>query len=195
MTDRSIRTLVKIFDIDEYILQDDLAELLRRLDGRVATDVNGQVLCSGSQSYGIDTNLFSVSGTWCDPVPSCPKPKKDVHAEIFGEAQDSADVVGGRCQVPSSVNFPLPLGAPCYELQKNPYHVASLVQSVMDLSHVGNDSSVSGAMSQSFGLSLVEMESLKFMFDEEESSLSSSSALLEEEEDAMKLLFPSSSRS
>ena len=71
--------------------------------------------------------------------------------------------------------------------------VASLVQSVMDLSHVGNDSSVSGVMSQSFGLALLEMESLKF--DEVESSLSSSSALLEEEDDAIKLLFPNSSRS
>lgn len=36
-TDRAVRQLVKIFDIEEYVLQDDLKELLRRLD----TDISG----------------------------------------------------------------------------------------------------------------------------------------------------------
>ena len=32
-TDRAVRQLVKIFDIEEYMLQEDLAELMRRLVG------------------------------------------------------------------------------------------------------------------------------------------------------------------
>ena len=51
LTDRSIRTLVKIFDIDEYILQDDLAELLRRLSGSVGDEENQQVDCSNVVLY------------------------------------------------------------------------------------------------------------------------------------------------
>ena len=31
-TDRSVRKLIKIFEIDEYVLQDDLTELLKRLN-------------------------------------------------------------------------------------------------------------------------------------------------------------------
>ena len=31
-TDRAVRQLVKIFDVEEYVLQEDLTELLRRLD-------------------------------------------------------------------------------------------------------------------------------------------------------------------
>ena len=32
-TDRAVRQLVKLFDIEEYMLQEDLAELMRRLVG------------------------------------------------------------------------------------------------------------------------------------------------------------------
>ena len=33
LTDRSVRKLIRIYDIDEYVLQNDLSEFLRRLDG------------------------------------------------------------------------------------------------------------------------------------------------------------------
>ena len=46
-TDRSVRKLVKIFDIDEYVLQDDLTELLRRLD---ATKAAGDVAAAGPEA-------------------------------------------------------------------------------------------------------------------------------------------------
>ena len=37
MTDRSVRKLVNIFDIDENVLQEDLAEVLRKLyEGRIS---------------------------------------------------------------------------------------------------------------------------------------------------------------
>ena len=52
-TDRSVRRLVKIFDIDEYVLQDDLTELIRRLDAdKVAAEVPGDDADSVSQGLG-----------------------------------------------------------------------------------------------------------------------------------------------
>ena len=68
-TDRAVRQLVKIFDVEEYVLQDDLTELLRRLDADYSSQPP-QVVASCVRSS--DTaNLSCVSGTWLRrPVPS-----------------------------------------------------------------------------------------------------------------------------
>ena len=77
-TDRSVRKLVKIFDIEEYVLQDDLTELLRRLDDdKAAAEEHGVDVAPQVASSNLDTDYFSkidpnfVSGTWLlPPVPS-----------------------------------------------------------------------------------------------------------------------------
>ena len=111
-TDRSVRKLVKIFDIEEYVLQDDLTELLRRLDDdKAAAEEHGVDVAPQVASSNLDTDYFSkidpnfVSGTWLlPPVPS-------FHGQLTGageglvaqEVDDGHDEVveGDRCQVPA----------------------------------------------------------------------------------------------
>ena len=79
MTDRSVRKLVKIFDIDEYVLQEDLAEVLRKLyEGRKFENATNWVEFNTTiQKISIhDLNKFaavddfSILGTWLQhPVP------------------------------------------------------------------------------------------------------------------------------
>ena len=108
-TDRSIRKLVKIFDIEEYVLQDDLSELLRRLDATRTQDELDDQGCRVSWQQVISSNLDStyfalldlsfVSGTWLlPPVPIC-----DDLTQSGDEVRPSSfeqNVTGDRCQVP-----------------------------------------------------------------------------------------------
>ena len=104
LTDRAVRTLVKIFDIEEYILQEDLAELLRRLDKE-------QVNCSGSGVFDYFDYDPTDSRIWPqDPVPSQPGP---CPSNVYVTADASEDfppdgeqLDGDRCRIPSSLIVP-----------------------------------------------------------------------------------------
>ena len=65
-TDRSVRQLVKIYDIEEYVLQDDLGELMRRLSNDRMTDEPSisQVVSQSEEGHDTANNLSVVSGTW-----------------------------------------------------------------------------------------------------------------------------------
>ena len=79
MTDRSVRKLVKIFDIDEYVLQEDLAEVLRKLyEGGKSENATNRVEFNTTIPKISIHNLnklaavddFSILGTWLQhPVP------------------------------------------------------------------------------------------------------------------------------
>ena len=61
-TDRAVRQLVKIYDIEEYVLQDDLKELLRRLeDGRSGVGVADQSFVTVNLSNSSQENLSNFS--------------------------------------------------------------------------------------------------------------------------------------
>ena len=112
-TDRSVRKLVKIFDIEEYVLQDDLTELLKRLDA----DKAGAVLGAGDnstlhvRSSNLDAEYFSfidpnfVSGTWLlPPVPSVHGHLPDVGGDLAAQGvqeEHEEEVAGDRYQVPA----------------------------------------------------------------------------------------------
>ena len=64
-TDRAVRQLVKILDVEEYVLQEDLTELLRRLDANKMDEAVAQR--DGDQNP-------QASGTWLQlQVPSLSK--------------------------------------------------------------------------------------------------------------------------
>ena len=57
-TDRAVRQLVKIYDIEEHVLQDDMKELLRRLeDGRSGVGVADQSFVTVNLSNSSQENL------------------------------------------------------------------------------------------------------------------------------------------
>ena len=81
LTDRSVRKLVKIYDIDEYVLQDDVAELIRRLD---ASDIASNILQNHATSQLSSQPILNspafvdsilLSGTWSEELI----PGKDVN--------------------------------------------------------------------------------------------------------------------
>ena len=107
-TDRSVRKLAKIFDIDEYVLQDDLTELLRRLDAHDNGDTEEQFNSVSQVTYNITRydlpclNSSCFSGTWRpSPVPEDrdePKVKEKVHAEEDAGLQNNQNnQVPGSC--------------------------------------------------------------------------------------------------
>ena len=103
-----MRKLVKIFDIDEYVLQDDLTELLRRLDAHDTGDTEEQFNSVSQVTYNITRydlpclNSSCFSGTWRpSPVPEDrdePKVKEKVHAEEDAGLQNNQNnQVPGSC--------------------------------------------------------------------------------------------------
>ena len=168
-TDRSVRKLVKIFDIDEYVLQDDLTELLRRLD---ATKAAGDVAAAGPEatnqvmSSNLNEDYFSyidpnfVSGTWLlPPVPSR-------HGHLKGGVEDLAaqDVLAGhegdRYQVPAASQADVlytssgpstanPAGP---EPVQKPYSHTALLQFAMDSMPRMLDNTISDSIVEQFVL-------------------------------------------
>ena len=61
-TDRAVRQLVKILDVEEYVLQEDLTELLRRLDANKMDEAVAQR--DGDQNP-------QASGTWLQLQVPC----------------------------------------------------------------------------------------------------------------------------
>ena len=167
-TDRSVRNLVKIFDIDEYVLQDDLTELLRRLD---ATKAAGDVPAAGPEatnqvmSSNLNEEYFSyidpnfVSGTWLlPPVPGC-------HGHLLGGVGDQADqdvhAGGDRYQVPAATHADIhhnssssstvdPAAGP--ELVQNQYFNSNMLQSVMNSMPRMLDNTISNSIVEHFVL-------------------------------------------
>ena len=92
-TERSVRKLVKIFDIDEYVLQDDLTELLKRLNshdtGYTEEPFNSvsQVMYSITRNNIPCLNSSYISGTWRPP----PVPKDRDMPKVKGEVHDEED--------------------------------------------------------------------------------------------------------
>ena len=108
-TDRSVRKLVKIFDIEEYVLQDDLTELLKRLDNdkaSVGDNGGGDRTADQVTSSNLDRDCFSfidptfVSGTWLlPPVPTLHEEQLGMGVEVdvhVVDADHGGDVVGDR---------------------------------------------------------------------------------------------------
>ena len=179
LTDRSVRKLVKIFDIEEYVLQDDLTELMRRLDedkGDVqhGPDVGPQVASSNLNAdyfSKIDPNF--VSGTWLlPPVPS-------YHSQQFGEEEGPVQeevkgheeaLVGDRRQVPAGLqshnispesgsHVPNPVPSPA----ENPNFSAALVQSVMEQNPSPLDNCISIKISEQFDLAIQSNHSSSYI--------------------------------
>ena len=108
-----MRKLVKIFDIDDYLLQDDLTELLKRFNshdtGNTEEPFNSvsQVMYSVTWNNIPCLNSSYISGNWRPPpVPKdrdMPKVKGEVHAE---EDDGLKDNPGDWCQVPAPVSDP-----------------------------------------------------------------------------------------
>ena len=116
-TDRSVRKLVKIFDIEEYVLQDDLTELLKRLDNdkaSVGDNGGGDRTADQVTSSNLDRDCFSfidptfVSGTWLlPPVPTLHEEQLGMGVEVdvhVVDADHGGDLVGDRGQVPGEEN-------------------------------------------------------------------------------------------
>lgn len=111
-TDRSIRKLVRIFDIEEYVLQDDLSELLQRLDTtRTQDEIDDDgVRVSWSQlmSSKLDSAYFTVidpcflSGAWLlPPVPAWDNlTPREEEPMLDDKIACNQDVPGDRNQVP-----------------------------------------------------------------------------------------------
>ena len=111
LTDRSVRKLIRIYDIDEYVLQNDLSEFLRRLDGirPVEKDKDdetksetSQVMCHNVTSAHVTcTDHSNFSGTWS--LPAAPV-RKSSASEVVQVASEILPwfppTTGGRGQVP-----------------------------------------------------------------------------------------------
>ena len=82
-TNRAVRQLVKIFDIDEYVLQDDMTELMKRLDA----DKDGE----GDS----DDQDPQIVGAWLQSrVQFLSSQDEDEKGEWFQEIQESLPHVG-----------------------------------------------------------------------------------------------------
>jgi hypothetical protein len=173
LTDRAVRQLVKIFDVDEYVLQDDLAELMRRLDADKRDagtqqaddddDRDPQVVGSNVQSTKLNSNDFSVSGTWLQlPVPIQSSP--DVVES--GLRDVPVDQVGGWCQVPGLTVQNLPASSanlsqtePDPTPTRNPHFYPSLLKKFMDTDLPVVDNTVSLEMAESFAMAMNQEQS------------------------------------
>ena len=173
LTDRAVRGLIKIFDIDEYILQEDLAELIRRLDDdktapkpdeKEEDDPDSQVASSSlNQDYLDRVNSSSVSGTWLRlPVPINHSHLLGGGGNLLNEDHEVPVVVGDRCQVPVEdvETASKPYSDTCHVTPhpgpqapvKNPYFYPVLVQNMTESTPMAVSNVVSALMMGSFDL-------------------------------------------
>ena len=161
-TDRSIRKLIKIFDIDEYVLQDDLSQLLKKIDAteasvgvftndpEAATSKMGS--CIIGTTYSSSDTSF-VSGTWpLRAVPVCCSNAPAREEDLVGEDSSSGACDSGDCgQVPSSSCAPTsPELCSCDYSQTNPYFSPILVSHVLGWNPQTVDDVVSSSLVEDF---------------------------------------------
>ena len=169
LSDRGIRELVKIFDVEEYVLQDDLAELLRRLDAQKEKDDIGpqaQVVRSNVQYNDNPPNMSSISGTWLQlPVPILPSTAEETHngdQEVISENKEPAvDEIGGWCQVPSkTVHASNPSKNPSHSIPpvRSPHFYPALVKKLADTLPAA-DNTMSVELAKSFCLAATLQQS------------------------------------
>ena len=149
-TDRAVRQLVKIFDVEEYVLQDDLTELMRNLEAKRKDRVNQDEDVQEPQAADPSNyaNPTSVSGTWLQhPVPNLftsEEERLEGDAIVLGE-EGTVDEVGDWCQVSDwttpSENYP------------------SLVSHFGDIK-MPSDNVVSEAFAESFAFAASRQQSL-----------------------------------
>ena len=162
-TDRSVRKLVKIFDIEEYVMQDDLTELLRRLDAdKTAAEVPDVGADPAIQvaSSNLNADYFSfidpnfVSGTWLlPPVPS------SCHGQQVGSGEDLNDqeVLAGHDEAVAGDWHQVPADRPDGHSTRsdpvlNPYFYPSLMQAVVKTNPMMLDNTIPSSIVDHFVL-------------------------------------------